>query len=369
MDPVAHTLVGATLAESGLRRATPLATATLLLGANAPDVDIVSGFIGGSDGALYWRRGITHGVLGWIVLPLLVTGVILAWDRFVRRRRAPEAPPARAGPVLFLATLSVATHPALDWLNNYGVRLLMPFDGTWFYGDAIFIVDPWMWLLMAAAVVLARSNHKLSIAAWVVLGTAGTGLVTTADMVGWTVKGTWIAGVAAIIGLRLSRVASGHVARVAVVCLSALLLYVGANVIGTRVARRQARAWLEDRGVDTRHVMAGPIAGDPFERDVIAVTGDGYRFVRVDWLADPMFRFSHDALPRGPRDRVVEAALSAPEVRGMRNWMRFPTFQTRREPHGYTVVIRDVRYHRDDGGSFGRTEVRLDESLRPIESP
>jgi hypothetical protein len=35
MDPVAHTLVDAALAESGLGRKSPLSTATLLLGANA----------------------------------------------------------------------------------------------------------------------------------------------------------------------------------------------------------------------------------------------------------------------------------------------------------------------------------------------
>ncbi len=30
----------------------------------------------------------------------------------------------------------------MDWLNSYGVRLLMPFSNRWFYGDALYIVDP-----------------------------------------------------------------------------------------------------------------------------------------------------------------------------------------------------------------------------------
>ena len=34
----------------------------------------------------------------------------------------------------------------MDVLNSYGVRLLMPFSGRWFYGDALYIVDPWLYL-------------------------------------------------------------------------------------------------------------------------------------------------------------------------------------------------------------------------------
>ena len=46
MDPVAHTLFGATLAHTGLRAQTRLGTATLLIGANLPDVDVLSYEIG-----------------------------------------------------------------------------------------------------------------------------------------------------------------------------------------------------------------------------------------------------------------------------------------------------------------------------------
>src|SRR5690606_37889478 len=136
---------------------TPLATAALVLGANAADVDIVAALFGG-DAALHYRRGWTHGVLALAVLPVVQTGALLAFDRAVRRRRRPDAPPARVRPLFALSLLAVLTHPVLDWLNTYGVRLLMPFDGTWFYGDALFIVDPWLWLLAAASVVLARSR-------------------------------------------------------------------------------------------------------------------------------------------------------------------------------------------------------------------
>jgi len=62
MDPLAHTLLGATLAESGLKRRSRYATATLLIGANLPDIDAVAN-LWGADAALHSRRGVTHGVI------------------------------------------------------------------------------------------------------------------------------------------------------------------------------------------------------------------------------------------------------------------------------------------------------------------
>src|SRR5262245_35026299 len=145
MDPIAHTFLGGTLAATGLRRATPLATAALLIGANVADVDVVTSFAG-NYAALAHRRGWTHGVLALAVLPFVVTGLLLLWDR--ARAGRPGHSPARAGPLLGLVTLGLLSHPTLDWLNNYGMRWLMPFDGRWFYGDALFIVDPWVWLVL-----------------------------------------------------------------------------------------------------------------------------------------------------------------------------------------------------------------------------
>ncbi|MFP3941203.1 MAG: metal-dependent hydrolase [Thermoanaerobaculia bacterium] len=91
MDPLTHTLVGASLAQTRLARlgALPrrLAAGTLIVGANLPDVDAAAYFVS-SDFALEHRRGWTHGVLAMVVLPLVLAGVAFAWDR-LRRRRGP----------------------------------------------------------------------------------------------------------------------------------------------------------------------------------------------------------------------------------------------------------------------------------------
>src|SRR6056297_2340955 len=126
MDPIAHTLAGATLAQTGLKKMTPLATATLVIGANLPDIDVVVTVLG-PDISLLFRRGWTHGVLAWVVLPVLLTFLMVGYDR-LWRQRAPEKEAVKVRGLLILSYVGVLSHPFLDWLNTYGVRLLMPFD-------------------------------------------------------------------------------------------------------------------------------------------------------------------------------------------------------------------------------------------------
>jgi inner membrane protein len=334
VDNLAHGLLGAALAETGLKRATPLATATLVIGANLPDIDAVTVALG-SDAALLHRRGWTHGVLAMAILPFALTGAMLLWDRLVRRRRGKE--PARAGPLLALSFLSVLSHPLLDLLNTYGVRLLMPFDGRWFYGDTLFIVDPWLWLVMAAAVVLARGRGRLGAAAWIVLGAAASALVLGFGAVPFAAKAVWLGGVGVIVALRLAGLSPRAVGRLATGCVVALAVYVAAMAAGTRAAVAAAR----ERQAGADAAMAGPVPADPLVREGLVRAGGVYRrFVarlggEVEWVGEPV--------PHAPPDAVVERALA--QRPGLRNWLRYPAFRVEPRPDGgFTVRVWDLRY-------------------------
>ncbi|HSO42895.1 MAG TPA: metal-dependent hydrolase, partial [Rhodospirillales bacterium] len=98
MEPLAHTLAGACLAESGLKRLTPLASSTLVIAANIPDVDGAC-YLHGADLAFAFRRGWTHGVLAVALLPIALTAVMLVIDRFLSRRH-PGRQTARPWPLL-----------------------------------------------------------------------------------------------------------------------------------------------------------------------------------------------------------------------------------------------------------------------------
>jgi inner membrane protein len=365
MDNLAHSLVGAWMAEAGLKRKTPLATATLIIGANLPDIDGFTTVLG-DDASLWLRRGMTHGVLALAVLPWMLAGAVMLWDKHLRRRRHPDKEPAKFWPLLLLSYLSVLSHPLLDWMNTYGVRVLMPFDGRWFYGDSLFIIDPWMWLLTAAAVVMADARARWSIAGWIVLGLAGTGLVFFSGLVPFPVKALWGVGVASIVFLRVRAVRSVPVERVATVCGVLLGLYLVGMFAGSRLAASQVAQWMRQRGTQVESVMAGPLPANPFVRDVIVLTPGQYEFVEVNWLAGPVgpFRVSHPPVTRDMSHPAVQAALKAPRIRGFSNWLRFPTHQLEQTEGGYRVVIQDVRYSRTRN-LIGTATVELDSQLQP----
>ncbi len=149
MDNLTHTLTGVLLARAGLNRWCSGAGFLLALAANAPDVDVVAGLLGGQDTYLEWHRGPTHGLAGMPVVALLP--LLAMWP--FRRGKGQWL---RA----YLVSLAaVGSHLALDWTNMYGIRLLAPFSGEWFRADITGVVDVWIWALLAGAAlwgILAR---------------------------------------------------------------------------------------------------------------------------------------------------------------------------------------------------------------------
>jgi inner membrane protein len=364
MDPLAHTLAGASLAQSGLKRLTPLATATLVIGANLPDVDGVASLWGG-DASLYFRRGWTHGALSMLVWPFLLTGLMLGLDA-LRRRGHPEATPARAGPLLALAVIGVWSHPALDWLNTYGVRLLMPFSDQWFYGDAVFIVDPWLWLLLAAAVVVASTAGAPGIVGWGLVGVATTAVLMLAEEVPAAARVLWCVGIGAILLARLSEGGRTRVTQIARGCLIASAVYIALMIVGSRIATAYAVQWLDREGGGYRELMAGPLPVNPAVREVIVARHDRYSFLKVNVVTGSLQPFGPD-VPINGATAITEAALNAPQVRGLRGWTRFPSYEVERLGDGYRVHIRDVRYSRfgPRARGIGVGVVELDSALRP----
>jgi inner membrane protein len=314
VDPITHTLAGATMARAGLDRRTPLATAALLLGANAPDIDIFTA-LGEANATLACRRGWTHGPLAWIALPFAVAGLLLAWDRWVRRRRTPTALPADGRALLLVATLGVFSHPTLDWLNTYGIRLLMPFSETWFRGDSVFIVDPWLWLIFTVGLLVARRAQPEA--------------------------------------PRVSRIVrvSGTLAVAYIVAMITL------SVAGKQVGRAAALA----TGIQPiNEVLYSPRPANPFAADLVVRTPEAYHPGSLDWLANPRVTFSGTVIPRG--DWSAPAVLRARESTAARNylvWSQFPYVRLDVTGADTTVFFGDARYRAGPAGNLGGMTVRL----------
>ena len=153
MEPVTHFLFGATMGRAGLNRKTALATATLTLAAEAPDLDALSRF-GGSAFGLNHHRGFTHSFLGVPLVAAAVVGFIyLLWRLRGRKTRNPNLPP-RWGLLFAFACLAGLSHILLDFTNNYGVRTLWPFSERWVSWDTVFIVDPILLAVLTLGLIL-----------------------------------------------------------------------------------------------------------------------------------------------------------------------------------------------------------------------
>ncbi len=164
MDNLTHGLAGAVLAQMGLKRKTGLAMPTLIIGANLPDIDAWAAMLGPQQLAI--RRGVTHGPLGIVLLPLVLTALMLAFDRWRARRPSTPGQPVHAGWLLALAYIGTLSHPLLDWMNSYGIRLLAPFSDTFFASNTLFIIDLWLWVALIAGVWMSRRREKRGHAAW-----------------------------------------------------------------------------------------------------------------------------------------------------------------------------------------------------------
>jgi inner membrane protein len=325
MDNLCHTLVGAALAEAGLRRKTPLATATLLIGANIPDVDGILYWLNRPVDALGFRRGWTHGILAMAVWPFVLTGIMLAWDRWARRRGHPERVPAVPRALLLLSFVSVLTHPLLDLCNTYGVRLLMPFSGHWFHGDTLFIVDPWMWLALGLGYLVARELRRR--------GAARPDWPARAAL---ALAGTYI------------------------------VLMAASNLVARDIVRRAAAA---EGGAPVGRLMVSPLPLDPFRRNVVIARDGTYEMGSFDWLHRPHYRREGPLVQRytgadAPAARA--AAAATPTGRIFLGWARFPVFEVLSSAAGYEVLLADARYTLSGRARFGAVAITVP---RAVSSP
>jgi inner membrane protein len=295
MDNLTHSLVGALIGQAGLKRKTGLAMPALVVGANLPDVDAACFFWLDGVEHLGFRRGITHGPPAMVLLPLVLAGLLYGFDRWqARRGRRPERRlPVHFGWLYALSLIGCLTHPALDWLNVYGIRLLEPFSSRWFYGDTLFIIDVWLWALLGFATLISLRRE-------------GQG-------------GDW---------MRPARVA-----------IALALAYIGLNGAITRSHERMTD--LNAVG----ETIASPLPLAFWKREIIIpVEGGRYRIVpeyagpterriKTQTLGDPALSYYCDLDVLRRRDEQVRAFLF---------WSRTPVLE--RAPDG-SILLRDARFY------------------------
>jgi len=152
LEPVTHFLTGACLGRAGLNRKTALATLTLTLAAEAPDLDVFASIRGRAFGFAH-HRGFTHSFMGVLIDAIVVVAfVYLIWRLRGRKTNIPNLAP-RWGLLYFYACLAGVSHILLDFTNNYGVRPFWPFSEKWYSWDIVFIFEPVMFGFLVVGLV------------------------------------------------------------------------------------------------------------------------------------------------------------------------------------------------------------------------
>jgi inner membrane protein len=312
LDNLAHSLAGAALGQTGLKQKTGLGMATLILAANLPDVDAL-GLVFGEN--LAWRRGWTHGPLAMLVLPPMLVGAMVLFDRWQARRGTRPAArlPVQVGWLFALAYIGWASHPLLDFMNTYGIRLLMPFSERWFYGDTLFIIDVWLWTALAL--------------------------------------GAWLSG-------RRWRRGSANQGRAALVALGATAAYAAGMGASSLAAEQITREAAEARGLGpVREVVASPVPVNPFRREVVFATDEAYGFGTLHWTPKPVLQLEPRLVRKNMDDPAIEEARKVKAIGDFLYWSRLPFATVERDADGTIVTIADARYA--NGAAAGQFMRRL----------
>jgi inner membrane protein len=395
MDNLTHSIAGLLLAEAvwqvrllrgtrppGLRKRL---FATSVVGSNFPDLDFLYAPItDGKLGYLLHHRGHTHTVLAG----LFTAALLYVAARAIGSRRNTLS----VGDQRWLALaclLAPQLHLLMDFSNNYGVHPFWPLNGAWYYGDAIFIVEPWFWIAMLPPLMFAAERRLTAIALGAVLALAliaawAVDIVavgTSASLTLAALACLWLSG-------RLSTPRS-----VAFAVASSLALVI-VFFSSSRSARAQLLAVSESRRLDSARtvedVVLTPAIGNPFCVSALLVEADASRYfistatvstapllMAVD---DCLFAPSTPSSPLAPIDHGTDPAVrlraewsgSLSELRALARdncaaaallrFLRVPVF---RRTNAETWYLGDLRY--DRGPELGFAELSI--PARPSECP
>jgi inner membrane protein len=211
--------------------------------------------------------------------------------------------------LLALSYIGALTHPYLDLLTTYSVQLFSPFSKSWYHADGLFIIDIWIWLILAVSIFASRRRER-----------AGR---------------EW---------RRLPRAA-----------IALVVVYIGANLLITE----RSNAAVREYRPDARSIFASPPPFFSWRRDIV-------------WREDHCYsRASYDAFGAGfvaadgcaptnmDNPLVRQAIRSDPGLRKYLKWSVLPHADVARGKCAIRVTIGDARYGK------GRRSPLVRESVIP----
>jgi inner membrane protein len=220
-----------------------------------------------------------------------------------------------------IALIAMATHPPLDYLNSYGLRPWLPWNGEWYYGDALFIIDPYIDAAFLAGLLWGSLRPKQR-------------------------------RLAAFMSLLL---ASG---------------YVAFRLESQAIAKSQLNEMAAQFPALERNAVLPQIANllvwdAVLESKEQIVRFDLHPFLPfVGSIHSPDLNYTRMA--RGPSSELVARAATSRSAAAFLRFARFPVVRVGPVPEGYRVTFLDFRFYRKSMNTALAAEIVLDASLRVV---
>jgi inner membrane protein len=285
LDNLTHTLIGLVAGEAVARhtRASPdglpdrtrrsALLAMGMIGGNLPDADLLwsmPALTGDPLDYIIHHRGHTHTLLGCAVLALLLFAATVA----VLRWRGHRLRAADAGLLGAMTLLSVLLHLGMDALNEYGVHPFWPWNNHWYYGDAVFIVEPLYWLAVAPLFFSLRTRGARWFAGCaLVVGSIAVLVFHRLAAVAWVLPVLALLMVG--VGRGLSPPAASRLAVGVLIAVSATFWATHALVL----QRVQAAAASQFPDASTLDIVLSPAPADPLCWEVMLLQRSGADYV------------------------------------------------------------------------------------------
>ncbi|SDF91997.1 MULTISPECIES: metal-dependent hydrolase [unclassified Duganella] len=360
MDNITHSIIGFGVGEV-VHRSLPaeaepqsqrvrhrLLLVACALASNFPDLDLfLTKLLPAPLGYLLHHRGHTHTALWAIPQALLLAGLLwLLWPS--ARALLKASRPARLGLALSIA-LGFALHLAMDFTNSYGVHPWYPFDGRWFYGDMIFIIEPLFWVAIGVPMALIMRWRILRLAGLVALFAALV-FFAARGYLGWPSFAALLL-IALICGAAQWR--AGPQGRAGLLlALGISLAFIGVQHMTSQAGRAQITATLEAASPGTRvlDVAMTAFPSQPLCWSYVSIETDGgqYRLQRG------ITRLAEVTCPAGLTVEPQTLTGSLQELRALKAsdcnvdaWLRFG-----RMPLLQDGALSDYRFATTPRGNF-----------------
>lgn len=316
MDNVTHSLIGYALGRAAARtreRAEQRAAIwTSIAASNAPDLDFIAGLAASNTKLAYLahHRGHTHTLL--LAIPIgLLCAELFARVFGVRERAARLR-------VHGLGALAGLLHIGFDWLNNYGVHPFFPLDNRWYYGDAVFIIEPLLFAALLPLLALTGLSRAGRAAGWALCAAVlalvwGVSLVPLPSALIATFA---LAGQLFVTGIGARRRPERCAWLALGGALAVVALFAGTRALAHGAFTRAVREQAPDERIE--QLVLTPAPANPLCWSALAVTSDlaeTYR-ARLGYMSLSPARIAAAACrmaPRGPTTAPLAALPPEPD--------------------------------------------------------